>query len=328
MSFSSFFKKIGHGISHAAHEVAHDVESAAKNVAKGVEGVVEHGAGAIDDALHGDFKDALKQMGKAGQSVADTVKAEARLALTAGTAMVDLTLGSLADAHLSKGLTKLAQCAKGVVDHTRDGLDQTVNQFVDSSEGVVSGGLRCAGDVVHGHFDRLGKDGLSVAGDALNVGMCLTPEGVAESVGANVASSVLHGTPLAQFSAVAGDALARKPMQMLKDTASTVAEDVAAPVVDPLLQRAAAGRSSAVSPRADAGEQAGTGAQATGDSAPLLAALAPGGGASIAGGASGYSVLTAADDDSGQEGHVGLEVLAGVASLSVAGGGSAALHRA
>lgn len=81
-------------------------------------------------------------------------------------------------------MTKLAQCAKGVVDHTRDGLDQTVNQFVDSSEGVVSGGLRCAGDVVHGHFDRLGKDGLSVAGDALNVGMCLTPEGVAESVGA------------------------------------------------------------------------------------------------------------------------------------------------
>ncbi|WP_249255891.1 hypothetical protein, partial [Xanthomonas graminis] len=230
MSFKSFFKSIGHGIAHAAEDVAHGIEQGAKDVAKGVEGVAEHSAQAIGDVMHGDFRDGLKELGQAGKAIGDTAKAEFKLGLTVGGAMTDLALGSVADAHLGKGLTKLAKSAKGVVDKTRDAVDKSLNQVVDSAEGAVAGGMRCADDVAHGRLDRLGKDSLSVAGNAFNVCTSLTPEGMAANVGANLTCTFLSDTPLAKYANVVGDTMARKPLWMLRDSATDVAE----PLLDPL----------------------------------------------------------------------------------------------
>ncbi|WP_256032068.1 hypothetical protein, partial [Xanthomonas graminis] len=230
MSFKSFFKSIGHGITHAAEDVAHGIEQGAKDVAKGMEGVVEHGAQAIGDVMQGDFRDGLKELGQAGKSIGDTAKAEFKLGMTVGGAMTDLALGTVADAHLGKGLTKLAQSAKGVMDKTRDAVDKSVNQFVDSAEGAVAGGVRCAEDVAHGRLDRLGKDSLSVASNAFNVCTSLTPEGMVASVGANLTRTFMADTPLAKYANVVGDTMACKPLWMLRDSA----KDVAEPLLDPL----------------------------------------------------------------------------------------------
>jgi hypothetical protein len=230
MSFKSFIKSIGHGITHAAEDVAHGIEQGVKDVAKGVEGVAEHGAQALGDVMQGDFRGGLKELGQAGKSIGDTAKAEFKMGLTVGGAMTDLALGTVADAHLNKGLTKLAQSAKGVMDKTRDAVDKSVNQFVDSAEGAVAGGVRCAEDVAHGRLDRLGKDSLSVASNAFNVCTSLTPEGMVASVGANLTRTFMADTPLAKYANVVGDTMACKPLWMLRDSA----KDVAEPLLDPL----------------------------------------------------------------------------------------------
>ncbi|WLA02045.1 hypothetical protein [Xanthomonas translucens] len=230
MSFKSFFKSVGHGIAHAAEDVAHGVEQGAKDVAKGVEGVVEHGVNAVGDVMQGDFKGSLHELGQAGKAVGDTAKAEFKLGLAVGGAMTDLALGTVADAHLSKGLTKLAQSAKRGMDKARDAVDKSVDQVVDSAEGVVAGGARFADDAVHGRFDRLGKDSLSVASNAFNVCTSLTPEGMAANVGANLTRSFMDGTSLSKYADVVGDTMARKPLWMLRDGA----KDVAEPLLDPL----------------------------------------------------------------------------------------------
>ncbi|WP_338323290.1 hypothetical protein [Xanthomonas translucens] len=160
----------------------------------------------------------------------DTAKAEFKLGLTVGGAMTDLALGTVADAHLSKGLTKLAETAKGGLDKARDAVDKSLNQVVDSAEGAVAGGVRCVDDVAHGRFDRLGKDSLSVASNAFNVCTSLTPEGMAANVGANLTRSFMDGTSLSKYADVVGDTMARKPLWMLRDGA----KDVAEPLLDPL----------------------------------------------------------------------------------------------
>ncbi|QSQ32191.1 hypothetical protein ISN34_08245 [Xanthomonas translucens pv. translucens] len=169
-------------------------------------------------------------MGQAGKAVGDTAKAEFKLGLTVGGAMTDLALGTVADAHLSKGLTKLAETAKGGLDKARDAVDKSLNQVVDSAEGAVAGGVRCVDDVAHGRFDRLGKDSLSVAGNAFNLCTSLTPEGMAANVGANLTRSFMDGTSLSKYADVVGDTMARKPLWMLRDGA----KDVAEPLLDPL----------------------------------------------------------------------------------------------
>ncbi|ELQ07436.1 hypothetical protein A989_10937 [Xanthomonas translucens DAR61454] len=169
-------------------------------------------------------------MGQAGKAVGDTAKAEFKLGLAVGGAMTDLALGTVADAHLSKGLTKLAQSAKRGMDKARDAVDKSVDQVVDSAEGVVAGGARFADDAVHGRFDRLGKDSLSVASNAFNVCTSLTPEGMAANVGANLTRSFMDGTSLSKYADLVGDTMARKPLWMLRDGA----KDVAEPLLDPL----------------------------------------------------------------------------------------------
>ncbi|WP_058196718.1 MULTISPECIES: hypothetical protein [Xanthomonas translucens group] len=230
MSLKSFFKSIGHGITNAVEDVAHGVEQGAKDIAKGVEGAVEHGVHAFGDVLQGDFRGGLHELGQAGKAVGDTAKAEFKLGLTVGGAMTDLALGTVADAHLSKGLTKLAETAKGGLDKARDAVDKSLNQVVDSAEGAVAGGMRCVDDVAHGRFDRLGKDSLSVAGNAFNLCTSLTPEGMVANVGANLTRSFMDGTPLSKYANVIGDTMARKPLWMLRDGA----KDVAEPFLDPL----------------------------------------------------------------------------------------------
>ncbi|UKE52758.1 hypothetical protein KCU57_13690 [Xanthomonas translucens] len=230
MSLKSFFKSIGHGITNAVEDVAHGVEQGAKDIAKGVEGAVEHGAHALGDVMQGDFRGGLHELGQAGKAVGDTAKAEFKLGLTVGGAMTDLALGTVADAHLSKGLTKLAETAKGGLDKARDAVDKSLNQVVDSAEGAVAGGVRCVDDVAHGRFDRLGKDSLSVASNAFNVCTSLTPEGMAANVGANLTRSFMDGTSLSKYADVVGDTMARKPLWMLRDGA----KDVAEPLLDPL----------------------------------------------------------------------------------------------
>ncbi len=230
MSLKSFFKSIGHGITNAVEDVAHGVEQGAKDIAKGVEGAVEHGAHALGDVMQGDFRGGLHELGQAGKAVGDTAKAEFKLGLTVGGAMTDLALGTVADAHLSKGLTKLAETAKGGLDKARDAVDKSLNQVVDSAEGAVAGGVRCVDDVAHGRFDRLGKDSLSVAGNAFNLCTSLTPEGMAANVGANLTRSFMDGTSLSKYADVVGDTMARKPLWMLRDGA----KDVAEPLLDPL----------------------------------------------------------------------------------------------
>ncbi|PPU95673.1 hypothetical protein XhyaCFBP1156_17990 [Xanthomonas hyacinthi] len=239
--FMSIFSSIGHAFEHVGNAIGGAIVGAGKDLV----GAAEHAGKSVGDVCCGDFGGALKQLGQAGQGVVDAGKYELQAGVSLVTAVPTIAAESVANAHLNPLLTKIAGGAKSVLDDTRQGVTQAYDNFADSGVGLVSGGLNCVDDALHGRVDALGMDAAKMAGNVFNVAECLTPEGAVAAVTAGIAGAALSGTGLGAAGQVIGDAVTGNPWRVLRDGATTMATGV----VDPLLQKDFAGDSQSMQPQ-------------------------------------------------------------------------------
>lgn len=254
------FEHLGDDIKHVAKDVEHGVENVGKDIKQGVEhldpfantkigegienafskigkgikdGVEQVGKNLVKDAatvgkdlkktgsdlVHGHFKDAL-------HDAVDTGKDAFNGYYDAVTAVGHVTVDSLANMHLSKGMDKaMGKVEKGYDTMTNDlksSVDQVGAEVVNGTVGAISSTIQAGKDAAHGKwgaaFGDLGKAGM----DVVEVASDITPEGAAAAIGTNVLINAHIGN--SQLDSAIGGALHGNFAQTVKGVVKNVGE--------------------------------------------------------------------------------------------------------